>query len=223
MNNIYTNSANIYEVEIDRLGSPFYATRKMFRMYTGYEEPLSFEEWVEIPEDSRAAVLFVQFFDQITLAWEKCKSFYTLEEDGVSTVLQYLQKNVPIIENDPNRFSPRYIYKVAYNCMYCICHDIKRERDRWENECSNIKLHGEEELDLFDIVCSRSTDDIFCSDEFKERFWDIIEDMDKDTKTVVRELLQECGKSSRISEERRKGVICNLRDALSEFIDVFGF
>ena len=42
--------------------SPFYATRTMFREYIGYTEPLSYDQWSSMPDDSKAAALFVQFF-----------------------------------------------------------------------------------------------------------------------------------------------------------------
>lgn len=132
--------------------SPFYETRTMFRAAIGYIEPLSYDDWMSLKDDHKAAALYVQFFSQITLAWNKCKSFYAIDEDGVSTVLQYLQKNVPIIKNDESRFSARYIYRVAYNCLYCICHDIKRDRERFEKETSNIQEGPDGEFNLFDIL-----------------------------------------------------------------------
>ena len=80
-------------------------TRALYSNYIGYDKPLTFDEWNELPFGSKAAALFVQFFDQISLAWFKTKSFYTPEEDGISEVMQYLMKNVPIIEQDPARFT----------------------------------------------------------------------------------------------------------------------
>ena len=75
--------------------SPFYQTRDMFKEFIGVDTPLAYSTWMELDPDKKAAALFVNFFDQITLAWYKAKSFYAVDEDGVSTCLQYLQKNVP--------------------------------------------------------------------------------------------------------------------------------
>ena len=48
--------------------------------------------------------------------------------------------------------------------------------------------------------------------------------MDKDTKTVVSELLDERkSKSTRISEEKRTEIILNLREKLGEFQVGFSF
>lgn len=148
--------------------TPFYATRTMFKNYLGYTEPLSFDRWLCLDDDKKAAVLYVQFFEQITLAWYKVKSFYTQEEDGVETVIQYLIKNVPLIAANKSKFRPAYIYRVAFNCLYCICHDIQRDRDRFELECSNIQASNSgDEYDLFDTVGDRvSLSDISARDSF---------------------------------------------------------
>ena len=188
----------------------FYATRDMFRSYIDYIEPLSFEEWSTLDYDSKVAVLYVQFFPEILNAWYKVKSFYTLPEDGVSTLMQYLMKNVPIILDNPTRFAAKYIYKVAYNCLYCICHDIKRDRQRFELEVSNIVGNDDSELDLFqkygvedvgyaiaegdeentiDVFSVIDKSDSVCDEVDMKDFWRCIEDMDDDALTVVDKLI----------------------------------
>lgn len=197
--------------------SPFYATCIMFRDYIGYTEPLSFEEWSSLDDDKKAAALFVQFFEQITLAWHKVKSFYTLEEDGVSTMMQYLLKNVPVIEDKPSRFSAAYIYRVAYNCLYCICHDIKVDRDRYEKEMSNIQTCGDnndDEIDLFNTVV---TDEDVVDVIDRERFWELIEDMGEDTIEVVNKLIN--GNHPR--GRKNTAIIEELRIRLVEYKDRF--
>lgn len=155
------------------MSNAFVETKNMFRDATGYTAPLTFDQWNAVPRDYKAAVLFVQFFDQITLAWYKVKSFYTEDEDGVSTMLQYLEKNVPIIEKNKARFTAHYIYQVAYNCLYCICHDIERDRKRWQLEMSNITYSSNgDELDLFDTVTEGCE---FDSKLEQQAFWALID------------------------------------------------
>ena len=79
-----------------------------------------YECWFAIPQDLKAAALYVHFYPQITLAWNKCKRDYVEEETAVSTMLQYLLKNVPRIECQRNRYSPQYIYQIAFNALYCL-------------------------------------------------------------------------------------------------------
>lgn len=79
--------------------SEFYATRSILRESTHYTSPLSFEEWKSKPDSLKAGLLFVQFFDEITLAWIKADSWEIGDPaEGVSTVLQYLEKQVRQIQ-----------------------------------------------------------------------------------------------------------------------------
>lgn len=171
----------------------FYVTRDLFRSHTSYERPLSYGEWKKLPDDHKAAVLYVQFFETITLAWYKLKSIYSSEADGVAEVLQYLQKNVSKIEADEKRFSPAYIYKVCYNCLYCLCRDPNRYKAAYENECSNIVGYGEDELDLFDTVIEAVdgyTESV--KNDSRVKFWNVIDELEKvypDVKLVVAKIL----------------------------------
>ena len=168
----------------------FYVTRDLFREYTHFNKPLTYVEWMEVPDDSKAAVLYLQFFEQITLAWYKMKSVYSVEADGVAEVLQYLQKNVEKIKNDEKRFTPAYIYRVCSNCLYCLCRDPNRYKRAYENECSNIIRYGDEDLDLFDtVVKSEDLHETFSKDVIKEAFWELLKDCDRDTQVVIAKLI----------------------------------
>lgn len=170
----------------------FYDTRNLYRESTQYTKPLSFEEWNLRPELHKAAILFVQFFSQITLAWDKANSYDFIEgEDGVSTICQYLEKNVPIIENNPKRFTPAYIYKVAYNCLYCICHDRKCDQDRWDNETSGIVIVDGKEVNLLETVPDEHGSAQACMDSnnFRKEFWHTVEDMGVKAEKVMQYLL----------------------------------
>lgn len=168
----------------------FYVARENFIAYTSYKKPLSYSEWCNLPYSHKAAVLYIQYFDQVTLAWYKLKSVYSVEADGVDEVLQYLDKNVKKIEADEKRFTPAYIYKVCYNCLYCLCRDPNRYKRVYENECSNIIGYGDDELDLFDTqVDNVDRYEEYNRDAICEAFWQLIEDTDMDTKIVVAKLI----------------------------------
>lgn len=172
--------------------SDLYATRELFSEYLNYNAPLSYDQWLNVAEDLKAAVLYCQFFDQITLAWYKLKSVYSTEADGVAEVLQYLQKNVANIQADSNKFSPAYIYKVVYNCLYCLCRDPNRYKAVYENECSNIQMSSDGEFDLFD-TCADNNHDIesgLAAAEY-DRIWNVIESRGRKTVIVVAELMGE--------------------------------
>lgn len=225
--------------------SPFKDTLNMFRDYTkNFNIPLAYDEWMAIPDDYKAAVLYVQFYEQITLAWYKTKSIYSSEADGVSEVLQYLIKNVEKIKNDGKRFTPAYMYRVAYNCLYCLCRDPNLHKRIFEHEISNVCMYGDDELDLFDTVKDNRFQEMDEAAKKREYFWSLIEDLDKDVHVVVAELLdldydimgdlktsKRTGKSNlpnitankkaKISDERKKEIIQLLATRLESVKDLY--
>lgn len=138
--------------------SQFYTTRKILRDALNLSAPISYRRWMRIDDDMKAAALYVNFFDQITLAWYKTASVYSSDSDGVSTILQYLQKNVAKIREDRSRYTPAYVYRVAYNCLFCLCRDPNRHRRVYDNEVSNIRSCGDDTFDVFDTIPSYDTD-----------------------------------------------------------------
>ena len=169
-----------------------YATRELFIAYTHYNAPLSYDEWLNVADDLKAAVLYCQFFDQITLAWFKLKSVYSSEADGVDEAVQYLQKNVDVIKKHPERFTPAYIYKIMYNCLYCLCRDPNRYKKVYENECSNIQMSSDGEYDIFDTCMDRNNSiESHLNAAERENFWRIIESKGRKAVIVVAELLGE--------------------------------
>ena len=91
------------------MNNQFKETKTMFENTIPVNFPISYEVWISLKDDIKAAALYVNFYDQITLAWQKAKSDFTSDEDGVSTLMQYLIKNVPIIVNDEKKYKPSYI------------------------------------------------------------------------------------------------------------------
>ena len=150
-------------------------------------------------------------------------------------MMQYLEKNITIIENDPRRFIPNYIYRVAYNCLYCICHDIKIDRIRWETEISNIQMHEGQEFDLFDTVDNGDSD--FLTSSEREYFWYIIESMGPEAAKVVNhilngESLNKVNKRAKryesdplrdieVSVEQMENIISDLKSKLERFKSLY--
>ncbi len=132
--------------------SEFYNTYKLYREYIGYTEPYSYRAWMKLPENFKAAALYVQFYNEITLAWYKVKTNWSIEEEGVETINQYLIKNVSKIKGDKKRFKPAYIYKVAYNCLYCLCIDPSKNKDRFLKETSADSIDFEGEMSWYDFI-----------------------------------------------------------------------
>lgn len=207
--------------EINYIGNSFYATRNMFRNYINYERPLTFEEWSSIDDDKKAAVLYVQFFDQITLAWYKLKTDAAIEEDCVSEVLMYLIKNVPVIQSNPSRFKPSYIYKVVYNCIYCKSIDPYKgqtaETSWFNNTCSQFVQKGDEIVDIFDEISNTEDIDVTAA---RDHFWAIIEDMGDDVIAIVENILNGTRVPATVNK-RRAEIIIELQNRLIAYKEVF--
>lgn len=198
------------------MSKEFYTARSLFREHINYTHPYSFDEWSNLPEDHKAVGLYVQYFDQIILAWYNSKSFYASEEEGVETVLQYLLKNVPIIQNNPKRFTPKYIYRVAYNCLYCISHDRICDKDRYELEVSNIAQGSDGEINMFDLIedAAKSKEFDLSDKAIQSRFWQIV-DSDPDTKALVEHILN--GQRLPFRGKRKDAAMNTLKENLSQF------
>lgn len=197
--------------------TPFYATRTMFRNVVGYE-PLSYEEWLSIDDQYKAAALYVTFFDQITLAWSKAKSFYVLDEDGVSEMMKYLLKNTPIIVADKKKYSPAYIYKIAYNCLYCISRDIKRDRLAYENNVPQYVNYGDDVLDLFDTICDKEDMQYAIS---RKQFWSLVDNQEWDVKAIIVKILEGGSLPAGIPMKRRAEIMEELKKTFASYKAAF--
>lgn len=199
--------------------SPFKAAYNLFRNSLHYEGPITWEEWVACSQDTKSAWLYCQFYDQITLAWYKAKCLYGEDEEGVETVLQYLEKNVKLIESKKNKFTSAYIYRVAYNCLYCICHDRKIDQDRYALEMSNIVSTSDgDEVDLFDTVTSNVEDIMY--DQAKDEFWKIIDGLDEKGQKFIERILKNGQLPDHVGTENQK-LLASLRVQLLPYLSVF--
>ena len=203
----------------------FRATYRMFKNYLDYTKPYTFEEWNNLPSDLKVSALFVQFYQEIELVWNKYKQTFSDESDGVEIVLQYLNKNVPIIERNSNRFTQAYMYKVCSNCIKAITirADGNRYRTIYDNEVSNIQTtNSGEEVDLIDrhdkFINTLIKENM--TDERCREFWDIIES-DEDCINVVCRILDQprlYGKRRRrVSRKEFNQQVAILREKLSDF------
>lgn len=196
----------------------FYETKNLFKNYIQYNKPLSYVKWLALNDDHKAAALFVQFFNEILLAWNKAKSYDGDDEEAVETVLQYLIKNVEIIKKNPSRYKANYIYRVAYNCLYCICHDRKCDKERREYEIYAIQCDSDgQEYNLLDtFVCnSGSIEDALN----KQLFWSIIEDLDVDSRALVEKILKS-GKLPEKMTPKTQKIVAELRIKFADLEDL---
>lgn len=210
------SSANNYQ---------FIQTRNMFREYlSGYPTPLTYDAWKNAEEDDKAALLYITFYQEVTLAW--CNAItsrgisYVTQEDGVSTVLQYLMKNVNLIMADSNRYSSKYIYRVCYNCIGCLPR-VASEKMRDSSDISNIYIDGDIEVNLWDLVPSEDDDLETC--QTKEAIWNIIRHMGPKAEKVVNHLINPTdtiGRVPSMSKERATDRLADIIVSESEYAEI---
>jgi len=182
----------------------FIQTRKMFREYlSGYPKNPTYEEWNNAEDDDKASLLYVVFYQEITLAWYNAivarGVIYVSQEDGVSTVLQYLMKNVEKISADPERYSPKYIYQVCYNCLFSLGSTRTTDIQRSACEISNEYVNPADNvaINLWDLVPSEDED--LETQQTKEAIWNIIRHMGPKAEKVVNHLINPTDTLRRVS------------------------
>ena len=228
----------------------FVKTCNLFREFlsTYYPKDISYNDWVQAAPDHKAALLYVKFYKEVTLAWYNAVTskniVFISQEDGVSTVLQYLMKNVDIISQDEERFTAEYVYTVCYRCLFSLWRSRKGDQLRSGCEIDPALLaaflhiaHGREhegKLDIFSLLPSEDLD--LETQQTLETMWNVIHHMGPKAEKVVNHLinpkdtLRRVSKSSperpidrladvTVSEEEYQEIITELREKLLPYKD----
>lgn len=198
-------------------GIEFTKTRNNFREATNCDYPLSYEEWMALPEDKKVAALFVNFFDTITLAWYKAQAEYIEENDGISLLMQYLLKNIPILKENPKKYNEKYIYSVSWNSMASL-RRVKGAQDRFNLTTSQYASNDTgDEFDLFSTLPDST--DITEHDEVQaavKGIMDIYLRADDATKEVISHIVNGT-KIGKRTQKKEAGIIEALKKELLPF------
>lgn len=184
--------------------SQFYKTFCLYRNYVGYTKPLTYRQWIRLDDRLKAGALFCQFYNEITLAWYKVYTKWSIEEEGVECINQYLEKNVEKIKQSKKKFDARYIYKVAYNCLYCVCIDPSKNKDRYYSETSETFSSGEDEVSWFDLLGSSNTID---EDSLSTWLQATMEFLDPKAEIVLSYIAGELTEYQACSKLKRQGLL----------------
>lgn len=200
--------------QLNSNSSAFYKTWSLFRDFINNRQPISHSVWKTLDEDHKVATLYVQFYKEIQLAWNKCKTIYVDEEDAVSTVLQYLLKNVSIIESDAKRFNPAYIYAISYNCLRPICSRLLKNKFRVEQEISECTII-DETLSIFDLTPLVDTIE---SELDRKHFWELIKQLNL-SDSMMKFIYNLCSSNSKpfYTSKAKAKVIKQLQEVLAEY------
>ena len=188
-------------------------------------DKLSYDDWSERPNDQKAVLLFVNFYEQIELAWYKVRGEHTYEEDGVSEALNtcsYLcglslkSGKSGVSKINKNSYTPNFIFTAMKNAFNSLNYERKSTRSQYQHPndeitvCSQYSNNSDgDDLDLFQFVGDR-TDTVSVIES--NNFWSLIEDMDLDTQEVVDRLIN----GERIRKDQEK-IVEKLREKLAQF------
>ena len=196
----------------------FREAKKRYIAAIGAEPPYSYAQWLALPDKHKAIALYVNFYDQVTLAWTKAKAEFVDDEDAVSIVLQYLMTNVPLIVNDPKKYKESYIYRVAYNCMGCL-RRVQSEQSRYANTVPQYKSVGidNEEVDIFDTIADTNCPKLHA---IADLLFSVYDDLDSDTKKVIRCIIENKAITGR-AKTKEAEIYHQLRKIFANYADDF--
>lgn len=135
----------------------FVKTKKLFEEATpDIKYPLSYAEWIQLPEKYKASALYVTFYQQIITAAGKTHNPNTSETDIISYINMVLVQKLDDIKNDPKKYTPAFIYTLARNAAV----DVTRLKSNFsiftnETEILNNSLdyfYEKCEDDLYNIL-----------------------------------------------------------------------
>lgn len=224
------------------ISSQLAQTKQLFRAYLfDYTFPISYEEWYQADEDSKAALLFVNFYKEIALAWSKWTAPYFSQEDGVSIAMQYITKQVDKLMVNPKLFTPQYFYAVLWNAFGGYVRSRVTDKLRCDSEmsCFVEETDGLGQSTVVNIIdLFPSHDDDYEVAQAKEAIWTIIESLGPKAEKVVNHLINPKDSLRRtskkdiswekdrlrdvfVSSEEYPIIIEQLESALEPYLDYF--
>lgn len=182
----------------------FEETKTMFQgalmPYVFPDQEITYDDWIGIPDGLKAAALYVNFYSNIMLAWFHAKANFTSDDDGVSTVMQYLQKNVDKIREHKERYKSSYIYKIAYNCLGCLRRNVKT-KFWYENSVSQYQLDDDHVADVFDWIIDESELDTLNACLTKE-LWNVISSQNDCIQVILEALINNARIPAKYSKQK---------------------
>lgn len=166
----------------------FVETKKMFLpIFSGIKFPITYEVWHNMDADIKAAALYLNFYPQITYAWQKFTRYIISDDIAVSAVMLKLMNNVSILDDNPKKFTCSYIYRISWNAIGDAMRN-KAASLAYDTEISNVQYSADaEELNLYDLVPCE--DDPYEVVKAREALWSIIKGMGPKAEKVVNHLI----------------------------------
>lgn len=181
--------------------SQFAITRDMLREYLQFTDALSYAEWSEAPDADKAALLFLQFYDQIYLAWGNIKYRNTYEDSAVSEAMRmclYLcglsvgHGKAADVKISAKTYNPGYMYMAMYRAFTSLNCSRGESRSTYQPKNSRIAVYyqyqtiGTTEVDLLQDVPAYDNPE---TELDRQEFWRIVDSQGKDASAIARRVV----------------------------------
>lgn len=139
--------------------------------------PITFQTWSNLSEDLRGIALYVNFYEQVTLAWYKAKQAYRVnhdECDGVSNLLHRLQKVSEKVIMNEKMFTKSYIYTCCYRSLSSVTRALRNRTLEFNNlmcDSYNKTVNTDYgDIELIDMIEGESFETQYLSYLFDETY-----------------------------------------------------
>lgn len=206
-----------------------------FSEYLNQHGSIPYDAWLQLEYDSKAASLFVTYYNNIYLAYSKCLNMFKDDEyRPIELIIHTLMKNVDKLICDSKRYNASYMYKITWNCLYIYGQrNMSNLQHMNSYNCyEHVKKDGEStEFDIFDneeILKSvvNISESYYRSAEHeyaKTELWRFLEDCGEQTMELALHLIKKGkilkGMSS--SSKKRKNLDMIKTYLTSEYLNCF--
>lgn len=175
----------------------------------------SYDEWIQLPDDLKAAALFVIFYDKITLVRIKTYIHTVSDDDAVSMVCDKLVSITPKIVEDARMFSPSFMYTAIKNVLG---EPLRQKKYRMVNILDSRAFYSDDDSDPvpYDVRIDTAAmvDDSMTDTIDILMTWDSLTDEQKE---MVKALLRNDRRSSGLSRHFQKKAIRDLQKIFADF------
>ena len=201
----------------------FVKTKKLFEGATpNVKYPLSYAEWMQLPDQYKASALYVTFYQQIVTAANWSYNPNISETDTISFINMALMQRLDDIKGDPKKYTPAYIYTLARNAAV----DVTRLKNNYSiftsQDFANSLDYFYEKYDdeLYEIVPDE-TDPVIAAalDAINLKMLEL----EKDThlRAAIRYVVGKQKKLGKAHQSRYPQMLAKLREIFKEYRHLF--
>ena len=199
----------------------FSDTRAMFREYFDGKDTYSYVEWKHLPEDCKAAALYLNFYDTIMTSLYKarvCRPVPGDDADLVSAALEKCEHVIAVLDEQPEKYTRGYMSLVMYNILGSELNQLISSRQKQFNvfQCFNFSETSdvvEADSDKnYNMIETASTEDILDAQRIKK----IIDDQPEYVQDIIEKIIN----GGKLGKKQQQ-IIPYLQEIFSEFDPAF--